>query len=468
MKANLLLVASLLATLVGMTAMQSKGKVAGLGEIRLIVLDPGHFHASLIQKTMYDQVSPVVHVYGPDGWDLDEHLRRVEAFNTRADNPTHWRQEVYRGPDFLQKMVAEKAGNVVIIAGNNRRKAEYIKASVDAGLNVLADKPLCIDQAGWQVLQQAFETARRKNVLIYDMMTERYEITTILQNELAHNMTVFGILQAGTPDNPSIVNESVHNLIKQVAGTPLRRPAWFLDVTQQGEGLVDVTSHLVDLTMWGVFAKRKVNYKADVEIVQAKKWPTTVTKEQFSRITGLDDFPDFLKSQTQADGSLPYMCNGEIIFKLRGAFVKNAVRWNVEAPEGGGDTHFSKLRGLRSTILIKQGKEQGYRPELYVEPAAEVDSAVVGDAVRKAVAGLALIYPGLDVQEEGALLHVVIPDQYRVGHEAHFAQVTEKFMEYLRRGRMPDWEAPNMLAKYYITTKSLEIAKTELPTQTSN
>ena len=118
--------------------------------------------------------------------------------------------------------------------------------------------------------------------------------------------------------------------------------------------------------------------------------------------------------------------------------------------------------------MIKQGREQGYRPELYVEPTAEVDSAVVGDAVKKAVAGLALIYPGLEVQEEGALLHVISPDQYRVGHEAHFAQVTERFMEYLRRGRMPDWEAPNMLTKYYITTKSLEIAKVQAPTQASN
>jgi len=27
------------------------------GEVRLMTLDPGHFHAGLVQKTMYDQVS---------------------------------------------------------------------------------------------------------------------------------------------------------------------------------------------------------------------------------------------------------------------------------------------------------------------------------------------------------------------------------------------------------------------------
>ena len=34
-------------------------------DIRLITLDPGHFHAALVQKTMYDGVSRTVYVYAP-------------------------------------------------------------------------------------------------------------------------------------------------------------------------------------------------------------------------------------------------------------------------------------------------------------------------------------------------------------------------------------------------------------------
>ena len=37
---------------------------------RLVTLDPGHFHASLVQKFMYLDVDPVVHVYAPAGEDL--------------------------------------------------------------------------------------------------------------------------------------------------------------------------------------------------------------------------------------------------------------------------------------------------------------------------------------------------------------------------------------------------------------
>jgi len=33
------------------------------------------------------------------------------------------------------------------------------------------------------------------------------------------------------------------------------------------------------------------------------------------------------------------------------------------------------------------------------------------------------------------------------------------FLKYLAKGRLPDWEVPTMLAKYYITTKSLEMAR---------
>ncbi|MDP4205298.1 MAG: oxidoreductase, partial [Bacteroidota bacterium] len=48
------------------------------GEVKLITLDPGHFHASLVQKNMYPQVNPDVYVYAPKSADLGEHLKRIE------------------------------------------------------------------------------------------------------------------------------------------------------------------------------------------------------------------------------------------------------------------------------------------------------------------------------------------------------------------------------------------------------
>ena len=45
----------------------------------------------------------------------------------------------------------------------------------------------------------------------------------------------------------------------------------------------------------------------------------------------------------------------------------------------------------------------------------------------------------------------------RSGFEA--CLVAEKFLEYLKKGSLPEWEVPNMIAKYYTTTKGLEVAR---------
>src|SRR5215203_6530765 len=210
---------------------------ADSARFRLLTLDPGHFHASLVQKFMYPDVDSVVYVYSAGGDDLAQHLARIKSFNTRGDQPTHWVEKPYTGADFLERMLADRAGNVVVIAGNNARKTEYIVRSIDAGLNVLADKPMVRTPDDLVKLRQAFQTAARKKVLLYDIMTERNEVTTALQRELSLSPDLFGTLVKGTADEPAISKVSVHHFSKIVSGAPLKRPEWFFDVRQQGEGI---------------------------------------------------------------------------------------------------------------------------------------------------------------------------------------------------------------------------------------
>ena len=285
-------------------------------EVRLITLDPGHFHAGLVQKFMYPDVSPVVHVYAPAGPDLQEHLKRVEGFNTRADKPTHWEEKVYTGPDFLQRMLSEKAGNVVVLAGNNARKTEYIERSVAAGFNVLADKPMAITPENFKLLRKAFDRAADKKVLLYDIMTERYEITSIIQRELARMPELFGTLQKGTPEQPAVVIESMHHFFKEVAGKPLIRPAWFYDVRQQGEAVPDVGTHLVDAVQWICFPDQALDWKKDIKVLDAHRWSVKMTPEQFKRSTGQATYPDYFKQDIAADGSLDVYANGDVTYAL--------------------------------------------------------------------------------------------------------------------------------------------------------
>ncbi|HLO58916.1 MAG TPA: putative oxidoreductase C-terminal domain-containing protein [Bacteroidales bacterium] len=423
--------------------------------VRLITLDPGHFHAALVQKTMYAGIDSNIYVYAPGGQDLQEHLARIASYNQRADNPTRWNEVVYSGSDFLEKMLLDKKGNVVVLAGNNQKKTEYIKASVDAGLNVLADKPMAINALDFEILRQSFAEAETKKLILYDIMTERSEITTILQRELSMNSALFGILEKGTPENPAVTKESVHHFYKYVSGSALKRPAWFFDTEQQGEGIVDVTTHLVDLIQWECFPEQSIDFLKDIRINTAKRWPTPIMLSQFTEVTGLKSYPEFLQKEVQ-DTMLNVYSNGEINYVIKGVHAKVSVTWNYKAPEGTGDTHYSIMRGTKANLIIRQGKDQNYKPILYIEPLIKdpgfspvVDSAMI--VIQKT-------YPGITAVNEGSVWKVNIPDQYKISHEDHFAQVMQRFLEYLKNGNMPAWEVPNMLAKYYTTTRAFEMA----------
>jgi predicted dehydrogenase len=438
---------------------ETGASAAAPGTIKLITLDPGHFHASLVQKSMFPQVDPVVHVYAPEGEDLQEHLKKIEGFNSRAENPTSWKEEVYTGPDYLKKMLADKPGNVVVLAGDNQKKIGYIKASVEAGLNVLADKPMVIDAAGFEELKSAFATAEKNKVLLYDIMTERYEITTMLQKEFSTLPELFGTLQKGTPTDPSITKESVHHFFKTVAGSPLKRPAWFFDVSKQGEGVVDVTTHLVDLVQWECFPEQVIDYEKDIKITNARHWKTNLTPAQFRQVTQKPAYPAYLKNGVGKDSLLGVYANGEINYQVKGVNAKVSVIWNFQAPEGTGDTHFSMMKGTKANLVIRQGKEQQYKPLLYIEPVKGADMKAFETSLKGALAKVQAKYPGVEVQKSGNVWTVVAPEKYHNGHEAHFGQVAEKYLQFLEAGKMPEWEVPNMLAKYYTTTKALEMAR---------
>lgn len=424
-------------------------------KVKLITLDPGHFHAALVQKSMYPQVDPTVHVYAKKGADLQMHLDKIKAYNTNATAPTSWKEVVYEGDDYLSKMLQERKGNVVVLAGNNQLKTDYILRSVKAGYNVFSDKPMVINEKGFDQLQQAFTVAQKNKVLLYDIMTERYEITTVLQRALSMEPQLFGTLKKGTAAEPAVTKESVHHFYKYVSGAVLTRPAWFLDVEQEGEGIVDVTTHLVDLVQWECFPGKTLDYKKDIQLTSAKSWPTVISKQQFTELTKFDELPGYLQKYTDAKKNISVMSNGEINYTIRGVHAKVSVIWNYKAPDGTGDTHYSIMRGTRANLIIRQGAEQNYKPTLYIEPASGELSEALAETVIKKIASQ---YKGVTLKKNAKGWEVIIPESFKEGHESHFARVTEKYLDYLAHHNMPAWEVPNMLAKYYTTTQAQKLA----------
>src|SRR5260370_10993063 len=110
-------------------------------DTRLIIVDPGHFHAALVQKEMYANLSAEAHVYAPLGPDLIDYLGRIARFNPRPYQPTHWRLAVHAAPDFQARLAPESPRSVAVIACRNRPKLVPIAATVEARLHVLSDTP---------------------------------------------------------------------------------------------------------------------------------------------------------------------------------------------------------------------------------------------------------------------------------------------------------------------------------------
>ena len=411
--------------------------------VGFVTIDPGHFHASLVQNRSYPDVSPVVRVFAPEGAELDAHLKLVENFNARKDNPTSWKEEVFRGPDFLSEFssAAQKKtlgeDPIVILAGKNNRKGEYALAAVEAGCHVLSDKPMAITPEAFAKTELAARLAERRGLYFADIMTERNEITTILQRALTQDRDLYGEQEKGTPEDPAVTKISVHHFCKLVNGSPLKRPEWYYDTAVQGEGLTDVTTHLVDLVQWETFPGVRLK-KDDVKILSAKTWPTVITPEQFKMSTG---------------GTWPVAkavnANGEFTWQLKGINCKVSVVWNFMAPKGTGDTHYSLMRGTKAEVVIQQGPKEGYKPVLYVKSRGDAEAT---DAALKA----ALVKIGKDWPEvkavptdEKGVWRISYPSRYDIGHEAHFSQVVRMFLDWMKAGKEDPIYIDNMLVKYH-------------------
>ena len=93
------------------------------------------------------------------------------------------------------------------------------------------------------------------------------------------------------------------------------------------------------------------------------------------------------------------------------------------------------------------------------DAAAEAMNAVMA-ALKTRLDALKKDRPGLDLQVGGNEAHILIPERYRVTHEEHFAQVAKSVLNYLPNPKsLPPWEKANMLVKYFVTTKTVELSR---------
>jgi len=404
----------------------------------LLVLDPGHFHAALTLRVPQARVADEVFVYAREGAELRDFLALVERFNQRTSEPTRWRVTFTTSSDPLARLIEERRGNVVVLAGRNGGKARTMRRLHEADFHVLADKPWLVEAADLEHVKASLAGWP----LAAEIMTGRHDAAARLVKRLV-GAPVFGAFRA---DGPAIEQESVHHLEKLVDGAPLRRPSWYFDVRVQGSGPVDIPTHVVDQAQW------LVNDDAAAPLLlSARAWETPVPVEVFRRITGEAGFPPELAPFVDGD-TLRYRCNAELVYRIGRVTARAATRWDLgPPPAGGGDTSRLLVHGTRADVRLEQSARTDHRRRIFVEPCS--DAAGVERALRDAVNAWQSELPGADVVKAGSgAFEVTVP--FDGGHETHFARALDEFLGLVAAGRWPAALAERTLAKYTLLAEA--------------
>ena len=408
----------------------------------LAFLEPGHFHAALTLGTPHPNVREEIFVYAPPGAELDDFLALIDAFNRRAENPTAWKPVVRAGDRSLERLIADRPGDVVILAGRNDRKMAMMRRLHDAGFHILADKPWLAGPDGLDDLRHTLSGGP----LAVEIMTGRHDITSRLTRKLVGETEVFGGFDEDKEGQPAIEISGVHHLEKMVNGAPLRRPVWYFDVRVQGDGIADIPTHMVDQVQRLVAAASGAAAPPSrLELIAARRWATRVPRALFARVTGRPDFPSEL-AEAVAGSELAYRCNAELSLRLGAVTAALATRWDLSEPRGGGDTHRSVIRGTRAEIRVDQGAATDYRRRLLVVPRGEATQ--IRAALGRALAKWQDEFPGLAVSEAGSGWEISAPPALTSGHESHFPLVLADFLALVEGGSWPPGLAADTLAKY--------------------
>src|SRR5213592_3186914 len=146
----------------------------------LLFLDPGHFHAALTLR--------VPQARAADGAELRDFLALVERFNRRSPNPTRWRPVVTTSDDPLGRLVDERRGDVVVLAGKNGGKARTVRRLHESGFHVLADKPWLVELADLEHVRKSLDGWP----LTAEIMTGRHDLAAGVVKRLVDVPAIFG------------------------------------------------------------------------------------------------------------------------------------------------------------------------------------------------------------------------------------------------------------------------------------
>ncbi len=136
-------------------------------------------------------------------------LNHLSSFGDRIDVPEERR---FTGIDAYQKVI-DSGVDVVLLTSPPGFRPQHLRAAVEAGKHVFAEKPMAVDVAGVKSVMESTRIAKDKNITIQHGYCWRFSPNTregygkVLSGELGRVVSVYGTYLAGVPKPSTSVDQ---------------------------------------------------------------------------------------------------------------------------------------------------------------------------------------------------------------------------------------------------------------------
>lgn len=177
------------------------------------------------------------------------HLKRHEGVGPRVEVTP---ERCFVGFNAYQQVI-DSGVDVVLLAAPPHFRPQHLKAAIDAGKHVFAEKPIAVDAPGVQKVLAACDEARKKNLAVTSGLCWRYEFGARAAIQQVHDGAVGEIVAiqatyntAGRPKWPMLARESGWSDMEW----QLRNWYWFNWLS--GDHIVEQAVHSVDKAAWAL------------------------------------------------------------------------------------------------------------------------------------------------------------------------------------------------------------------------
>lgn len=177
-----------------------------------------------------------------------ESLKKVQAKNPEKVNVSPERQ--FTGLDAFQK-VLNSGVDVVLLTTSPGFRPQHIRAAVEAGKHVFAEKPMAVDGPGVRSVMESIKLAKQKNLALVDGFVWRWTNANREVYDRIHNgalgdiLAVYSTYYTGAVDRYPKWNRTN---TKTDLEWQIRR--WYYFTWLSGDHIVEQAVHSIDKLLW--------------------------------------------------------------------------------------------------------------------------------------------------------------------------------------------------------------------------